>query len=254
MKSYYKGNALYKYIAGNKLERFSYVTGNLWQLVYGNNNCEPKVLVTVSGVSESEYGNINKQEIKADTQLKVLALEKGITCLFVQFRSDIEFIESIMISSDIQNDTLKQISLEELRERFNNCGLSVSNTQTGKYLNDKTSSAYHNWQRSSLGRNITVSDIDLWISNKEMKFFAVCELKRSKIAIENWEPYTDDYRNFQLIHNLINPKYKFFIIYNLRVPKPFKDDISKLKIFEVDFTKSSPIKNRGIYPLDEIIK
>lgn len=145
--------------------------------------------------------------------------------------------------------------MPQLSEMFGSFGLPVSNTHTAKYLNDATSSAFHKWQRSSLGAALMVSDIDLWrlsdAGNPELVF----ELKRSYIDLSKWKPYPDDYRNFKLISNLCNlAGIQFKIIYNQRLTNPFNDKIDKLKIFSLDFSKTPPITEDGIILLDEFRK
>ena len=117
---------------------------------------------------------------------------------------------------------------------FEKYGINTHPTKTQKYLNDKTSSAYHKWQREVLGNHITVSDIDL-VKVENGKVLAIYELKRSIIPIENWQPFKDDYANFRLIEkfaNMVNSEFK--IVYNRRIKEPFYDDISKLKLFSFD--------------------
>ena len=108
--------------------------------------------------------------------------------------------------------------MPELSKLFASIGLPVSNTHTAKYLNDRTSSAYHNWQRNSLGAALTVSDIDLWRVSETGDPEIVFELKRSYYDLSRWKPFTDDYRNFMLISNLCQRAGTHFkIIYNQRI-------------------------------------
>src|SRR5690606_23313522 len=130
----------------------------------------------------------------------------------------------------------------------------INNNTTAKYLNDKTSSAYHNWQRNSLGRGITVSDIDLYRVSENGTPKVIYELKRSYYSLERWNPFRDDYSNFKLISNLCNKAgLEFKIIYNVRHKSPFFDDPSKLKLFSVNFDKTPPIILDGISTFEDFI-
>lgn len=54
---YYKSNALYEYITAKHLQRFKFVVGDAWQLVYGDNSCNPLLLILASGVPNAELEN-----------------------------------------------------------------------------------------------------------------------------------------------------------------------------------------------------
>jgi hypothetical protein len=145
--------------------------------------------------------------------------------------------------------------MAELAESYGQIGLSVSNSATKKYLNELTSSAYHNWQRSSLGSELTVSDIDLWRIDDKGNPVVIFELKRSFIDLYKWVPYGDDYKNFRLISNICNNSgVEFKIVYNQRIKNPVVvDKIEKLKIFKVDFSKFPYISDGVIINLEEFI-
>ncbi|MBL6444719.1 hypothetical protein JMN32_00255 [Fulvivirga sp. 29W222] len=252
MLHYYQGNALYDYIITNKVERYNFVTGNMWQLVYGDHCSTPKLLIVVSGVDEKDWGDFSDREIKAFRQLNQLSNLHQLPCFLLQFKAFGDTFDEINLCKSSHQLSFTKLTPRQLKDLFRDHGLAVNDKRATKYLNDKVSSAYHKWQRDTLGSDITVSDIDLWI-HKDNKLFAVCELKRSKVSLEKWEPYEDDFKNFRLIHNLSYPNYKFFIIYNLRTPSPFKDDISLLKVFEVDFSQSQPIRYVDTYPVERLI-
>lgn len=249
MESYYSSNALYDYLQRNPKTNFKFVVGNMWQLVYGDNNCTPKALVLAVGVNKADYERtLSSSEQEAFNQLQYLSLKCNIPLLYVRFIADgeIEGVKTINDKGDFAN-----LSMRELTQKFNSLGLPTSNTPTAKYLNDRSSSAYHNWQRNSLGAALTVSDIDLWKldANSNPSYFY--ELKRSYYALERWKPFPDDYRNFRLLSNLANSaRIGFRIAYNVREKNPFKDDISKLKIFDIDFSKPISITEKGIFDLN----
>lgn len=248
---YYKSNAVYDFIIAKNLNQFKFVVGNAWQLVYGDNNCNPLVLVLAVGVHKDEIGNQpSEQDKNAFTLLKWLADKTNLPIIYIRFIDNLDSIESVVVSSNLSD--FSTISLAELSVKFGTIGLPVSNTQTNKYLNDKTSSAYHNWQRNSLGAALTVSDIDLWLINNTGEPEVVFELKRSYYDLSRWKPFTDDYRNFKLISNLCNKaNIGMKILYNQRLKNPFQDKIDQLKIFSVDFSKNPPISEDGIIDLEK---
>lgn len=249
---YYRSNALYEYITSSNLSQFRFVAGNAWQLVYGDNSCRPLVLVFAVGVANSALDNPPSQEERdAFSLLHNAAGNAGLPVRFIRFASDVAEVEHVLVSDE--SFVYSKLAMPELSEMFGSFGLPVSNTQTAKYLNDKTSSAYHNWQRSSLGTALTVSDIDLWRVNEAGSPKIVYELKRSYYDLGRWKPFTDDYRNFRLISNLCNSAgMQFKIIYNQRIKTPFQDIIKNLKIFSIDFSKDPSITENGIINLDEL--
>ena len=250
--NYYRGNAIYNHIAQNELNNFKFVSGNMWQLVYGDKNCIPKVLVLVIGSTNHSYNApFSVDEITAFNLLNKLSIKAKLPIGIIKFNSDENDIEKVKFHGSL-TEPETEISMSELTEKFNSIGIPTSNTPTRKYLNDKISSAYHKWQRASLGSSITVSDIDLWKVNDNGDIETFYELKRSFYSIDRWKPFTDDYRNFQIVSNLAQlSEVDFDIVYNVRQKNPFKDDISTIKVFSVDFTQKPPISLKGIYSQNE---
>lgn len=251
--TYYKSNALYDKIKEMGLTNFKFVSGDAWQLVYGNDACNPLLLVFAKGTTFTEYNQeLSEQDIDAINLLSHVSDRTGLQLIIIKFQTDMSIIQEVLFAySDLK---FQKISLSGLSALYGKYGLPVSNTSTDKYLNDKTSSAYHNWQRQSLGRSLTVSDIDLWRIDETATPEIIFELKRSYYSLERWKPFTDDYNNFRLISNLCNmASLNFKIAYNVRTKYPFYDDISKIKLFEVDFNKQPPIKEEGIISLKEFL-
>lgn len=248
---YYKSNAVYEYISANNLTKFSFVTGNAWQLVYGNNSCEPLVLIFAVGVPLAALNAApSNDEKEAFNLLSVAGANAKLPVRYIRFACDVDEVKTVCVSD--HTFIYSSLSMQQLSALFGSFGLPVSDTQTTKYLNDKTSGTYHNWQRSSLGAALTVSDIDLWRLNKNGNPEFIFELKRSYYDLHHWKPFADDYRNFMLISNFCNMAgLQFRIIYNQRIKSPFEDKIDKLKIFTVDFSKTSAITENGIIMLNE---
>jgi hypothetical protein len=248
---YYKNNAIYDHLIQSNLPHYKFVVGNAWQLVYGNKSCQPLVLIFAVGVPNSHLSEPpSDQEKEAFSLLEYTGKKAGLRVGYIRFACDIPEIDTVITSNGSFNYTT--VNMDGLSRIFESTGLPVSRTATAKYLNDKSSSAYHNWQRSSLGVDLTVSDIDLWRLDNEGNPEIIYELKRSYYDLEKWKPFTDDYRNFQLLSNLCQRAgIKLKILYNQRIKTPFQDKIDRLKIFSVDFSKNPPIENNGIITLKE---
>ncbi|MCA6437375.1 MAG: hypothetical protein IM600_03590 [Bacteroidetes bacterium] len=155
---YYKSNALYEHLTNTKNQKFAFCSGNMWQLIYGDSNSLPKILVLLIGITESQKDSPFEPNQSAYQNLKFVSDKTTVPLVVIRFLNDVAEIENVSVLKD--DNTFKTISLIELTEIFKQNGLPVKNSSTAKYLNDKSSSAYHNWQRSSLGYNITVTDID----------------------------------------------------------------------------------------------
>jgi hypothetical protein len=251
--TYYKSNALYEKIKEMGLTHFKFVSGDAWQLIYGDEASNPLLLVFAKGTVLVEYNEkLSEQDEDAINLLSYVSDRTGLPLIIIKFRTDLATIQEVSFAySDLK---FQKISLKSLTALYGKYGLPVSNTPTDKYLNDTTSSAYHNWQRQNLGRDLTVSDIDLWRIDEDEKPEIIFELKRSYYSLERWKPFTDDYNNFRLISNLCNKaSLNFKIAYNVRTKNPFHDDISKIKLFEVNFNKKPPIKEEGIISLKEFL-
>lgn len=225
----------------------------MWQLVYGDANCNPKLLVLASGVNSNSYRpELSTDEQEAFTVLQQISEKSGIPLRVVKFNIDLQEVSEVITYK--MGEQPQRVSMDGLRNLFSLDGVPVSNTPTRKYLNDASSSAYHNWQRESLGRNLKVSDFDLWKMDAYGNPIELYELKRSFISLERWQPYTDDYNNFRLIYNVLRgTNVTFKIVYNVRRKNPWFDDVSYLKLFNVDFGSPTPIRYEGTLSLAEFL-
>lgn len=106
--------------------------------------------------------------------------DSDIPFINICFDDKVDNIEYIKIQ-DALLGTWKDISLQELKDVFKKFGVPINDNPCYKAINDKKSSAYHNWQRENLG-NITVSDIDL-IRVSEGRIQEIVELKRSFLNV-----------------------------------------------------------------------
>jgi len=252
--SYYKTNALYKALNSAGVPQFKFVVGDAWQLVYGDSKCTPLLLVFAKGVPAALLNSqLLNEDLEAVKLFRYCSEKANLPFAIIKFPIDSEEVTEIRFTTGKKFET---ISMKELTTRYNNYGLPISNTPTDKYLNDRYSSAYHNWQRKSLGKDLTVTDIDLWKLDSKGNPQIILELKRSFYSPEEWKPYLDDYNNFKIISNLCNEVgINFMITYNYRITKPkFKDDPSRIALFDVDFSKTPPINKRGIVTFEEFLE
>ncbi|WP_348234918.1 hypothetical protein [Vibrio parahaemolyticus] len=230
--SYYVNNAIYSELKRKNIKNVFWVAENAWILVYGNANLIPKVVViahTKNWSVDYEIINVTKK-IANDASLRMLQI------CFDSTSPEIEFVDLIN-----EDGSLQEITLGELRSTFKDLGLPVSNTETQKAINSAESSAYHHWQRISLGRGLCVADIDLLKRRKDGRY-SIVELKRSFYALDKWSPFPADFNNFYLLEKLCKMSgNSFFILYNRRMTKPkFFDDPSIVTLF--DFNDGEPIK------------
>ena len=98
---YYTNNALYEHINLNNLTQFSFVVGNSWQLVYGDNDCKPLVLIFAVGVPHVQLDNPPTEEDKnAFSLLKMLSNKTGLPLTYIRFASDVDSIEGVRVSDE----------------------------------------------------------------------------------------------------------------------------------------------------------
>ena len=249
---YYQTNALYEYFESHPDDRFFFVASNMWILAYGDSDCEPRLLVLVSGGREEELeDDITEKEYAALDILSCISKGASIPWLFIRFPVDVEAISNVMAFHP--SNGFEKLELDELKEIYARAGLPISKTPTAKYLNDRSSSAYHNWQRHQLGRSLKVTDIDL-INIKDGEIFAFYELKRSFIDLDRWQPYRDDYPNFVLLSKIATKVgLSFRIAYNVRTKDPWNDDISRIKVFGF-MHEPLTVEDFGVYSLAEFLE
>jgi hypothetical protein len=232
--SYYKTNAVYDLLSKEQKHPFVWVSGNAWMLIYGDQMVTPKVLVLAFGKSWTKQKEIIKT-------MEIIAARSEIPLFFVKFDDEAESIEKVLFGSPGQQPA--ELTLDELKNEFQKIGLPVENGTCGKSVNDATSSAYHKWQRDNLGSIIKVTDIDLVRLDSDGEPIEVIELKRSFYSFDQWNPYSKDYVNFNLLLSVCKPAaMTVTIAYNVRQTEPFfKDDASQLLLFSYS-TQNTPVK------------
>ncbi|PEF07906.1 hypothetical protein COM97_03615 [Bacillus thuringiensis] len=244
--TYYTDNAFYKYIRDENIDDFEYVSGDLWQLVYGNSVCEPKLLVLASSTSPEKLdSNPTPKEMAAFYRLNEVARRANLSKMFIRFDASVIELDSVMI---LTNEGFKKCEIDALTKHFASKGLPVNDTRTEKDINDKSSSAYQNWQRNHLGRDLKVSDIDLFKLDEKNQIQVIYELKRAQNGVKTWNPYEIDYNNYRLIGNLCaKAKIDFKVGYNRRVKVPFKDDLSEILTLDVTIERNNPTFSNRTY-------
>ena len=248
---YYTGNAIYNYINEKCLDYF-FCTKDSWTLIYGDANSNPKLLAFVSEVDDLS-SDISVLEIKQSENAEKIADNLNLPFIFIRFQKK---SDNLFVSL---NGKQGIINYQKLKELFIEFGVSNNGTPS-KPVNQYSSSPYHDWQRNNLGK-ITVSDLDL-VKFEQDEVVEIIELKRSKISLEKWFPYEDDYPNFQLIINSIlnsNKIINFRIYYNLftndgsgsRV-----EDISLIKVFTLSKSDNNELKiiPNGTFSPEELLK
>lgn len=231
--SYYKTNAVYGLLELEEVHPFVWVSGNAWMLVYGDQNASPRALVLAFGSSWSIQKDVTRVA-------KKIAQKSGIPLLFVKFNDAADSIDKVGFGKPGQPP--RELTLDQLKDEFQKVGLPVKGGACGKSVNDATSSAYHNWQRSSLG-SIKVTDIDLIRLSAEGEPIEAIELKRSFSPLQTWNPYPVDYVNFNLLLAVCKlSSMRMTIAYNVRQTKPvFNDDASGFALFSY-LAANSPLR------------
>jgi hypothetical protein len=221
--SYYRSNAIYDNLGHNP--HYCWTSGNAWTLVYGDQHSVPKLLVFAQGSSWAH-------DPRVLACVNALSRRTGLSVVHIEFDDVVDAIETVRLHHD--DGTVETLSLVQLKALFAARGVPVNANNFAKAINSQKSSAYHDWQRASLGR-IIVSDIDL-VRVQGGNMMTILELKRAFQSLDDWSPYPDDFPNFRLINNLcVSARLNFMIAYNVRHTQPtFFDDPSQIKLFWYD--------------------
>lgn len=251
--AYYESNAIYDLLQKEHLiPPFFFAGPHIWHLVYGDAESLPIILLLVTaGRATNLTVAPTPVEQRSLSVLSVLATRSDLPLFHLRFGFDIHEVYSVGWRPQSAGE-FQIMPLDQLAETYSGLGLPVRRGTTAKAVNDKPSSAYHNWQRGTLGSNVTVTDIDLWKLDRNRTPLAAFELKRSYKQVEKWTPYRRDYPNFRLLSNALNAaRIPFYIAYNRRTKSPWNDDPSKIALFMVNFAKQPPIGPRDIVDFTE---
>jgi hypothetical protein len=231
--SFYSGTVLYDELARSGEGRFIWVSGDAWCLVYGDADASPKLAVFVEAVREDDVAARMARDRKAvrDAFFR-LATAAGLPRLHVRFLVD-SSLDRVWLVDDER--VQEEIPLQELASQFARAGVPVSEGAAIKQINKQSSSSYHDWQRMALGGSITVSDLDLFRLDGDGNVIEVIEIKRSRIALDRWKPYAQDYDNFLLLGRFLAASgVPLTISYHLySAGPPRKEDTRELTVWRV---------------------
>ena len=232
-KGFYKNNAMCDFAHKNRPNTFYSAIGNLWILLYGNKNDKnPKLIALVSEVNNNEDYNSNHPLPNENDALQVANMLKEIYNEHLPFLS---FRYKKGSFSSCKNLYGEDISLEQLYSFYKKVGLDIIDKKTNKGVNQYTSSDFHDWQRTNLGNNIIATDFDLIGLNDEKKPEVIYELKRSTFTVRTWNPFPDDFNNFELLFNFCSKAdIDFILIFNHYEKHPDgtqSDDLSLLGVY-----------------------
>ncbi|MCO7643284.1 hypothetical protein NJI34_41710 [Pseudomonas sp. S 311-6] len=246
--NYYSTNDVYSRLDKLANHRFVWVAGNAWMLIYGDKYANAKAIVFVFGSSVRKGAPRETERTEQSSILaRKLAMGRRIPFHIIEYNDEADAIDSVMLDGE-------QVSLEALKRKFDEIGLPVREGSVVKAINSQGSSAYHQWQRDSLGA-ITVSDIDLVRMDDSLsKPIEFIELKRSFKSVSEWNPYPQDFPNFNLIVDVASKVgSNFTIAYNYHVKKPhYVDDASKLSLFEYP-SVSGGARHLGVFSFNQFV-
>jgi hypothetical protein len=255
MTQYYSGNAVVAMVrARNMAPPFYAPDDRAWDLVYGNSETRPLLLVSAKGMSAAELPNATGTLPPTPTPLRTVGELTGIPHLAICFDDQSTNIVSVhALSPRLGISAWSELPLASLALVFARAGLPVSAGSSDKAINSQSSSAFHDWQRHSLGANLVVSDCDLWLLGNGT-IAAVLELKRSFYDFDQWQPFPADFPNFKLLFNLLNPmRIPLFLAYNRRTKEPFNDDPNQILMFRMDFSCVPPYRRLGVLSADDFL-
>lgn len=252
----YRGNSIYNYIYNKHLDYY-YSAEHTWMLVYGDASSIPKILVFASKV-DNIINKCSADEINEANKALAIARYLNLPFIFVRF-----MVESDMVGVWEESAGLwRKLSYNQLRDLYEGYGVVQPGTAR-KYVNQYLSSTNHDWQRNSLGQ-ITVSDFDL-VKFIDGEVKEIVELKRSKIPLNDWSPYANDYPNFALLINTIvgsGKRIPFTLFYNLMRDGQKgmrEEDISQIKVYDFTIPHNMISCNqvhyslRGYFGLDQLL-
>lgn len=252
----YTGNGIYDYITEKGLDYFFCADGT-WLLIYGDERSTPKLLALVCEVDDI-YKRPGTPEERGARAAAGVANCLGLPLVLVRFTAG---GERLMVWQS-RTGRWERMTYDELRGVYESFGVVRQGT-AGKRVNQYLSSSYHSWQRQSLGP-VTVSDLDL-IRLRNGEAAEMIELKRSRVGLSSWTPYTDDYPNFALIINAIagsGSEIPFTLYYDLMPDGPAgrrREDISRIKVFDFAIPRglidAQEVKYslRGVFTPEELL-
>ena len=250
--TYYRGTNLYDVLADRAPDRFVWVAGDAWCLIYGDAAAAPRLAVFVEAVPVASLSDtVTQARVKVRSAFFALADGAHLPKMHIRFPTDRD-LEAVVEGTG--TGVANELSLEDLRGRFEAAGVPVRSGAVTKAINRQSSSSFHEWQRATLGSEITVSDVDLLRVDPEDRVAEVVEIKRSNIPLAQWSPFRDDYDNFRLVGGLADAnRVPFTISYHLYAGLPRVDDPSRLSLWRVETGAEPPVVSIGVFELQAFL-
>lgn len=254
---YYNGNELYRYLVEQKLtDRYFWVAGDMWMLLYSDSDGRPILLCFVCRVDcEEELDRpVTAEECRAFRRFRCLADQTGLPLISLRFAEESEHpCKTFRFKAYGEGVPSRRISSAELLKRLKELGLPLRAAEAEKPVNDKPSSSFHLWQRIHMGSRVTATDLDLLRFHGD-KVETLYELKRSYKSLDEWEPYPEDRANYRAgacFAGMLGVNYR--VVYNVRHTRPeYYDDISRLKVYDMD--RGWPGKCLGQFAVEDYFK
>jgi len=114
-----------------------------------------------------------------------------------------------------KSSIVKEAEMPKLIQQFFTTDLHVAGT--AKPVNKGISDWFHKWARANLPREYVRTNIDGLLLDNKGKPKILLETKRSSIALDSWQPWQDDARNYYLQHLLATKVgLNFWTLYHIK--------------------------------------
>lgn len=226
--SYYQGSRLTEALAQTSHGRFICPGDQMWPLIYSDAQGNPAVIVLAVEHQEKMTGFC-----KLMAALGKVSRMSQIPLLVMAFKEDSKGMRLAVV--DGPGEKPRTITPNNWGNLLKTYGVPIKTGTSVKPVNTQISSSYHQWQRNFVG-SACVCDLDLIQADSQGNPVGVIELKRSKISLDQWAPFSKDYPNFNLTLALCQKAgMKFKIAYNYFTTGDMgQDDTSKIKLFRYD--------------------
>ena len=234
--SYYQTNAVYEELDRREVPNLVWVTGSEWLLIYADSNLAIRALVNLR---EESGAKSSKRSDLARAAVRKIAERGNVPWVTLKYQKGGQPLTEVEVT--LQGESPQNVTMAKLRNIFSELGIPPVPGKA-KPINSATSNPYHDWQQREFA-GLKVSDLDLIRLNEGLtEAVEVVELKRSFIPLDSWNPYPDDYNNFELVRKFVSPaEAKFTIAYNVRTKNPWKEHIENMALFDYSARHSTRI-------------
>ena len=211
--SFYTGNKLLETISTYK--EFQVLPTGIWNVIYADSSHKPFANFII--YNSKELYESNKGMFKGfQTPLRGELVVLGRSRFALKWSHEANF--RVLSDDDLFNEYFYK-GLIVKKDNFH-----------AKPFNSSASSFYHLWQsKHSFVGGIT--DVDLVRFSQNQKVAEILEIKRSKIDIGKWAPYSNDKGGYEILGNLARiEELKFTIVYYHFDPTRGIEDIDNLLI------------------------